>query len=412
MATGTPELTSLKRQLAEMAETLGSLTEPAEGVAPAPSAGEVTLFDYWAEHLDGLKSPKLNAQYRTAVCHLQNRVRKCDRCGLVIVPLKRRKRRAAVRLMGPRKCPKCPDKTGSITNTPRANEFTVSILSAWVYQLIADGYSAETSRRSLVQVRGVLNAMVDAGEAIRPPRRMPGIQRGRKRIRLVSDSDIAGVYAAAEHARRWSPVWWRTLICGMTLYGFRPSEITSIMWRGPRREDIREGVYWGRKPPHDELREGDISHAHGWTVYLPGKQRRIKPDPLILPNSRVWREHLTAAKKLKNKTGQVLPMGEEPGDYTTDEDAFRAEFRRLKILAGISRPWTFRDLRRNVETRFARQFNAADAMALTGHATRSVSGQSYLDLVVRLIDEVDDFELTRLFESKATTKPKPERSRQ
>lgn len=417
------DVAELTKQLAAMAATLGGMAEPVEGVAPAPSAGAVTLYNYWSENLDGLKSPKLNAQYRTAICHLENRVRRCDDHGLIVVPLKRQKRRSAVRLMGPRQCPKCrvvanglrviaesPDdiepaetessidrRSRSITNTPRASELNVNILTAWVCQLNTDGFSAETSRRLLTQVRGVLYAMVDAGENVRPPRRMPGTQRGRKRIRLVAPEDIAAVYEATKHARRWSPVWWRTLICGTALYGFRPSEITSILWKGPKREDIREGIYWGQKPPHDELREGGIENAHGWTVYLPGKQRRIKPDPLILPNSRVWREHLIAAKKLKNATGQVLPMSDTPGDYTTDEPAFRAEFARLKVRAGVSRAWTFRDLRRNVETRFARQFDAADAMALTGHANRSVSGQSYLDLVVRLVDEVDKFELTTLF---------------
>jgi integrase len=398
MSKGSDDLKALRRQLAEMAVTLGSLTEPAEGGAPLPSAGEVTLYEYWSTHLDGLKEAKLNAQYRTAICHLQNRVRKCDECGLVILPLKRLRKRAPVKLIGGRRCVIC---SGSISNTPVAREFTVNVLSAWVSQLVTDGYSPETAGRILVQIRGVLNAMADAGEDIKPPRRMPRIQRGRKRIRLVADEDILAVYQSAENAKRWSPTFWRTLICGMTLYGFRPSEITSIMWKGPKREDIREGIYWGQKPPHDELRQANVTHPHGWTVYLPGKQRRIKPDPLILPNSKVWAEHLKAAKTLRNGSGQVLPIGTEPGDYTTAEDDFRAEFARLKKLAGVSRHWTFKDLRRNVESRFARQFTSADAMALTGHAQRSVSGQSYLDLVLRLIDEVDQFELTELFKEKS-----------
>jgi integrase len=391
----TPNLTALTAQLAEMQATLGRLAGPAEGSGNPPSAGEVSLYDFWLKHMDGKKPPKLNEQYRTALAHLNNRVRNCDDCGTVIIPLKRKHRREKTEFMQRRTCLLC---SGSTQCTPVASELTVNLLTAWVSQLLSDGYSAATSRRLLTQIRAILNAMVDAGENIRPPRRMVDLPRSRRSIRLVSETDIGAVYRATSVARQWDPQWWKTLLCGMVLYGFRPSEITSIQWKGEKRHDLREGIYWGKKPPHDELRDADIVNPHGWLVYLPGKQAKVKPDPLILPLSRVFREHLLATRKLTNGTGQILPVTTDRGDYTLDEDAFRAEFKRIKQAANVTKPWTFRDLRRNCESRFARQFTSDDAKALTGHARRDVSGQSYLDLVLRLVDEVDRFTLTQLFE--------------
>ena len=391
----TLNMEALTQQLADMQATLGRLAGPAEGSSP-PSAGEVDLLEFWLQNMDGRKPQKLNEQYRTALAHLYNRVRKCDNCGTVIVPQKRKRKREKTEFLNRRKCVQC---SGSTQCTPVASEFTVNLLTAWVSQLLTDGYSAATSRRLLTQIRAIMNAMVDAGSDLRPPRRMVDLPRSRRSIRLVSPDDIGRVYRATDIAKRWPPQWWKTLLCGMVLYGFRPNEITSIQWKGEKRHDLREGIYWGRKPPHDELRDADIVNPHGWLVYLPGKQAKVKPDPLILPLSKVFRDHLLAARKLKNGNGQVLPVTSDRGDYTLDEDAFRAEFKRIKQVANVTKPWTFRDLRRNCESRFARQFTSDDAKALTGHARRDVSGQSYLDLVLRLVDEVDRFELTKLFEA-------------
>jgi hypothetical protein len=101
----TPNLTALTAQLAEMQATLGRLAGPAEGSGNPPSAGEVSLYDFWLKHMDGKKPPKLNEQYRTALAHLNNRVRNCDDCGTVIIPLKRKHRREKTEFMQRRNMP-------------------------------------------------------------------------------------------------------------------------------------------------------------------------------------------------------------------------------------------------------------------------------------------------------------------
>jgi integrase len=400
----TLNMEALTQQLADMQATLGRLAGPAEGSSP-PSAGEVDLFEWWERHIKERRySDRVQAQYEATICHLYNRIRKCDDCGVFVLPSRRVKGCRSVSYMKRRKCPECERYTLSI---PTACELNGSLLLTWVWQLIADGYSEATARRQLAQVRALLNSMFDAGFDVRAPRRMKDLPRVARRIRLVSEEDINAVYQAAAVAKIWPPVWWRTLICGLTLYGFRVGELTSIKWKGThdREYQLREGIYFSRKPPHDELRHAGVEHPHGWLVYLPRKQAKVKPDPLILPLSEVFANHLRAVKSLKNASGQILPIADCEGNYTIREDEFRDEFKRIKAAAGITRPWTFKDLRRNCESRFARQFTPEDAKALTGHAVRDVSGQSYLDLVIRLVDQVDKFELTTIFNGDPALQP-------
>lgn len=392
-------LDALTKQLAAMAATLGELTEPVEGGdAPAPSAGEVTLYDFWSTNLDGLKSEKVDGQYRNTLCQFQNRVRKCDECGVVIVPLKRPAQRTAARLMRSRNCPKC---SRSCRTTPTAHELTTNLLGAWVSVCISDGYSAVTSRRWLAQIRAVLNDMVDRGiDGVRAPRRMTGLPQGARNIQLVDPAEIRAVYEACEVAKLWDPVFWRTLIVGLTCYGFRIGEITSIKWRGVKVGVAKEGVFFGKTPPTVQLRLAGVNHPHGWLVYVPRKQAAAKPDPLILPLSRVFRQHLLAARSLKNETGQVLPISQEAGNYTLREPEFRAEFQRIRLAAGVKAKWTFKSLRATCETFYGDQFGSDDAKALTGHADRTVSGQSYDEKSKRFCRQVDQFKLNELFEAK------------
>lgn len=397
MATGTAELTSLKRQLDEMAKTLGTLTEPAEEGGSPPRSGAVTLYDFWSDKMDGLKAPKVNAQYKSAICHLANRLRRCDDCGIVLAPLKRPSVRMKSRLMRSRNCPACSRST---TTTPPASELTVSLLTAWVSQLITDGYSAETSRRFLAQIRAVLNAMVDAGQDVRPPRRMTGLARGASNIVLAPAAEIRAVYQSCDVAKLWSPVFWRTLLCGLTLYGFRVGELTSMKWKGERIGSVREGVSFGKTAPAVQLRIAKIKFPHGSLVYLPSKQSALKPDALIQPLSSVWKRHLLAARKLRNKTGQILPItADDPGNYELREPEFRDEFKRIQLAAGVRSGWTFKALRSTFETYYGTQFSPESARGLSGHADRSVSGVSYNEKVLRWIDEVDRFELNKIFEA-------------
>jgi hypothetical protein len=242
--------------------------------------------------------------------------------------------------------------------------------------------------------------MLDTGEPVRPPRRMVGLTRGASNIVLVPADEIRATYQACEVAKVWSPVFWRTLICGLTLYGFRVGELTSLMWRGDRIGNVREGISFGQKAPSIQLQIAKITSQHGWLVYLPSKQAAKKPDCLVLPLSKVWRTHLLAARSLRNKTGQVLPISaSEKGNYELREPEFRDEFKRIQNAAGVRSGWTFKALRSTFETFYGAQFSTEDARAMSGHADRTVSGVSYNEKVIRWIGQVDQFELNQIFEA-------------
>lgn len=235
---------------------------------------------------------------------------------------------------------------------------------------------------------------------------MVGLARGASNIVLAPAEEIRAVYQACDVAKIWSPVFWRTLICGLTLYGFRVGELTSLLWKGERVGNVREGVSFGKKAPAIQLQIAKVTSPFGWLVYLPSKQSAKKPDALVQPLSQVWREHLLAARALRNKTGQILPItDDERGNYELREPEFRGEFQKIQRAAGVRSGWTFKALRSTFETFYGAQFSTEDARALSGHADRSVSGVSYNEKVIRWRNQVNEFELNQIFE-----KPKPERS--
>lgn len=376
----------------ELRQILGRLEAAGDEAASVP-----TLSQFFEAHMAGLKAPKVAGQIRAALTHLENRVRVCDTHGIVIVPLRKQGHSQRVQPIV-RRCPKCDASSRNTTGTPKASEFDPTTFDAWVSCMIGDTFSADTCTRYLKQIRSVMWAMVDVDFSLKIPRRMR-VPRGRKSIRLVPEKDLAGFYRATDSATWKSGLWWRVWLSLMVTYGWRPSTATMLLWEGEGRYRPREGVYFGKTAPHDELRQAGVEFPHGSIVVIPSKESGSKPDPLVLPQSKVVRQNLWAAsRQLKDDTGQVLPVGDERGSYALREHQYRNAFRAIQKAGGCG-DWTPKHLRKTFETRYGTQFTPEDARFVSGHADRSISGRHYLDMTVRIIDQIDRFELSQLLEA-------------
>ena len=81
---------------------------------------------------------------------------------------------------------------------------------------------------------------------------------------------------------------WRAAIVLYLTYGFRTGELIQVLSTDRPALDWSQ-ITWDLRSP------APGSHAespHGWLWYVPGKQQRVKPDPLCLPLSGVAAEHL------------------------------------------------------------------------------------------------------------------------
>lgn len=375
----------------ELRQILGRLEAAGDEAASVP-----TLSQFFSEHMAGLKSAKVDVQYRAALTQLENRVRVCDQHGLVIVPLRKQPHGSPLKPIA-RRCPKCPAIRRDSTSIPAASEFTATVLDAWRSVMVRDGFSAATCNRYLDQIRSVMWAMFEDDLPVKPPRRITKT-KVRKSIRTVANADLVAFYRSAD-AASWKPAaWWQCLLVLMATYGLRPIDATRMLWQGLEHYTPREGVYFGKKAPHAELAHAGVRFPQGSIVILPSKERQHKPDPIVLPMSTAVRRELWRARSWRDGNDQVLPVTDEPGPYTLAEKRFYADFARIQQAAGVT-GWTPKHLRKNCETRYARQFTPDDARFVTGHADRSISGRHYLDMTVRIIDQIDRFELSQLLEA-------------
>lgn len=375
----------------ELRQILGRLEAAGDDVASVP-----TLSQFFSDHMAGLKSAEVDGQYHSAITHFENRVRVCEDHGLVIVPLRKQKPNAGVRPVD-RRCPKCPASSRRSTSIASAAQISATVIDGWRCIMARDGFSPATCNRFIDQIRSVLWAMHEADLHVKPPRRVTKSEV-RKSIRTVPDAELLACYRSAG-AATWKPAaWWQCLLVLIATYGFRPSTATTLLWRGVEHYQPREGVYFGRKAPHAELQQAGITFANGWLVVLPSKERQHKPDPIVLPLSKAARRELWRARQWKQDGGPVLPvLDDEIVTYKAKEHAFRSDFARIQQSAQCG-GWTLKHLRKNCETRYARQFTPDDARFVTGHADRSISGRHYLDMTVRIIDQIDRFELSQLLE--------------
>ncbi len=125
--------------------------------------------------------------------------------------------------------------------------------------------SQKRAARKLIMSLDQLNALYDSADVLNWPRR---------------DADGAPLsYSAA--------TGWRAALVMWVLYGMRTEELVSYT---PSANALTWGQIYDATLTPDE--DGQAQNASGWFAYTPDKQKRTKPQPLVLPLHAVARKHL------------------------------------------------------------------------------------------------------------------------
>lgn len=117
-------------------------------------------------------------------------------------------------------------------------------------------------------------------------------------------------------------LYWETLVVGFCVYGFRTQEQVKYE-QGPRSLDWSD-IRLQAETPHPD---GKAVHPLGWLVYTPQKQKRLKPEPLVLPIVEAYRVHLDAIRPPKAE-GMVFP-------FPAHSVEFYDQWGRIREAAGI-----------------------------------------------------------------------------
>lgn len=181
---------------------------------------------------------------------------------------------------------------------------------------------------------------------------------------------------AAEH--------WQALLVLFFHYGFRTQEIvqyepdhTSLPW---------SQIVWDEETP---AQDGHARNQCGWLWYVPQKQRRSKPHPLILPLNAVVRAHLVRIQPADNCGNRPVfdwPLSADRLYDTWDELCRRAKVRPKKnLMTGEQPKYHLRHFRKTCTT-WLNRHRPGIAPLVTGHAQRelttNVKADSALSAVV------------------------------
>ncbi|MHC4877598.1 MAG: tyrosine-type recombinase/integrase [Planctomycetota bacterium] len=376
------------------ADALQSLITSAVSQAVAAKSGpakdhSLTPLTWWQNEMRRLQTEKQRKEYRPRLQHVENRVRWCEDCQeAVVCRVPYEKSTAGVEPITPRQCPDCYGLR--ISYPASCYHFDSAVLLALHRTLVKDGLSISSATGVITYVRAVINSAREAGHDVPVIKRLT-LPKSPKSITLWSLEELRRFLAVVDEAVQPTFVdrpgdWWRVWLSLGLLAGMRLSEITALTW-----DDIHEAAI----PPDDELAAAGVKNEAGWLVYLPEKQGAAKPDPLVLPRSRVLADVMQLAAEFPGF--KLAPFSRRPAvKYRNNQGWYKREIKRLRALAGIERSLTAHDLRRTFETYASRQFGRDWALAYDGHADRSVSGTSYCEQVVAFVDKVDEFELNQL----------------
>lgn len=117
-------------------------------------------------------------------------------------------------------------------------------------------------------------------------------------------------------------LYWETAFVGWCVYGFRTQEQVRNESKSPTL--LWPDVRLQAETPHPD---GKARHELGWIVYTPHKQRRLKPEPLVLPIIDAYRRHLDAIRPA-SRQGSVFPFPLNP-------ELFYATWDKILIAAGV-----------------------------------------------------------------------------
>lgn len=119
-------------------------------------------------------------------------------------------------------------------------------------------------------------------------------------------------------------LYWETLVVGWCVYGFRTQEQA-------RYESAMRELRWPDLRDHEETPDpdGKATWRHGWLVYTPQKQERIKDKPLVLPLCEAYHRHLQAIRSFGGEfSGSVFP-------FPLSNERFYATWRAIVAAAGV-----------------------------------------------------------------------------
>lgn len=163
-------------------------------------------------------------------------------------------------------------------------------------------------------------------------------------------------------------VVWRLLWVMYATYGFRRRELLRLE---------RSAIHLQPECPNP--RWASISSPHGWLEYVPGKTRRYKPDPLLLPLTATARRHLDAVLQAAPPAdGRLLRL-------PVNGSRLQNTRRDIQHAAGIKEPYTFRELRTYAATAWNSLYPGLGEH-VTGHAPRGVHARFYDQWLGRLVD--------------------------
>lgn len=269
-----------------------------------------------------------------------------------------------------------------LTPDPDVRDIDDLMLDLFRDSLLADN-TAETVKKQWRAIRAILRACCprNSGNKHGRPRaeallddvpcfEISGERRPRRK-RVATDDELARMYLAADAAKfprkkQHSPGdYWRAILVTLPTFG-------------PRRDDCllldRREVILSPACPDPDLR---LVNPWGWLSFVPRKTKRTKPDPLILPLTRVVRAHLDLI--LSGTIGdRVFPVGDNRGTW-------RECLIRIQEAAGIEKPFTFHDLRTTANIRWHDLPGSHRAGEdVLGHAPRGVNARNYEESVERL----------------------------
>jgi integrase len=184
---------------------------------------------------------------------------------------------------------------------PPAAELTAEELVAWRRWLEAqvEFFPRGVSNRTLNKHVQTITSVLAAAAELRPRefstikvKRRP---EGKAPKYYFTTEQLSALYNAAD-AALWPNEglgsltpgdFWR---CAMVLfynYGFRTQEL--VAFDRARTPLLVRQLFWEPVTPHPA---GTAVNSYGWLSYVPQKQSRSKPDPLVLPINRVVYAHI------------------------------------------------------------------------------------------------------------------------
>lgn len=265
--------------------------------------------------------------------------------------------------------------------------------------LVSRPLSPRTANKRIAALQRIMQTAAEREEcpydgAVRVPRLEAGgggsklYLRSEQVERLYRAAQVCAWPRADRRGRPLDPVaQWRAAIVLWWTYGPRTQELV-------RYERRMRAICWGNLHPAGEspADDGQAVCEHGWLAYVPQKQQRLKPGPLVLPLSALAAAHLRAIRPPAIRPEQPVC------DWPMASGRLYEQWERLTEAAGVrpkpdpatgqARRFHLKHFRKSCETHYATHYGEDLARAIVGHAPRDVALRHYIHLEQRILRAV------------------------